>query len=143
MNFDKSLSPCVLQFSICKMDIIAFTYPWGYCEDSFIKGVSNLETFPLDAHKKNCTNLGSPLNSAKQPHKHFMLIFFFFPGKNLKLLNENEHRNMENKFLNCSQKDKFQTSLQSLNKNSHVFPEPLVESVIGLMTVFQHRPNLP
>jgi len=66
----------VLQFSICEIDIIAFTYPWGYCEDSFIKGVSNLETLPLDARKKNSTKLGSPLNSAKQPHKHFMLIFF-------------------------------------------------------------------
>lgn len=93
------------------MDIIAFTYPWGYCEDSFIKGVSNLETFLLDAHKKNSTKLGSPLNSAKQPHKHFIFISFL-PSKNLKLLNKNEHRNMENKFLICSQKDNFQTSLQ-------------------------------
>lgn len=50
---------------------------------------------------------------------------------------------MENKFLNCSQKDNFQTSLQSLNKDSHVFPQLLVESVIGFMTVFQYPPNLP
>jgi len=45
VNFGKSLSPYVLQLSVCKMDIIAFTYPWGYCEDSFIRRCKQLARY--------------------------------------------------------------------------------------------------